>query len=462
MSVRWEAIIRWPIFSQQVVEFQPIDGYDSLMIRRNVSELLIAALSDTPVVFLQGPRQSGKSTLVRWLAETTHKAQYLSLDDAAVLSAADRDPQGFISGLPRRVVLDEVQRVPDLFLAIKREVDRSREPGRFLLTGSAQVLLLPSISESLAGRMEIITLWPFSQGELTAHKEAFIDRAFGSSTPPAPDAWASSSCSEASSSEPRERPAPDGIADRAGAAGRVAAGGYPEIINRKRRDRRQAWFGSYVTTILQRDVRDLARIEGLSDLPRLLALLAARTSRILNISDLSRDMAMPQTTLKRYVTLLEAAFLIRRVRPWLPDVGKRIVKSSKLMLCDPGLATYLTGYDETYLMDHPLVWGHALENFVGMEILKQCGWCRTDVNLYHYRTHGGREVDFVLQNRTGRIVGVEVKSSLPRSGASAGLTDLANTAGDRFVRGIVLYPGDAVVPLSRNMHAVPLEALWTW
>ena len=221
---------------------------------------MVAALSDTPVVFLQGPRQSGKSTLTQVITKTRHPAQYLSLDDAAVLNAARADPQGFVSGFSGPVVLDEVQRVPELFLAIKKEVDKRREPGKFLLTGSANVLILPKLSESLAGRVEILTLWPLSQGELIGSSEKFVDKVFSDSALKIFET----------------------IINREEIVDRILTGGYPEIITRKKRNRKEAWFGSYVTTILQRDIRDLASIEGLIDMPRLLSLLAARSSGLLN------------------------------------------------------------------------------------------------------------------------------------------------------------------------------------
>jgi hypothetical protein len=416
------------------------------MYRRNLTDAIVAALSDTPAVFLQGPRQAGKSTLAQEIANSDHRARYLSLDDAAVISAAKADPQGFVSGLSGPVVLDEVQRVPELFLAIKREIDRDREPGRFLLTGSADVLLLPKISESLAGRLEIFTLWPFSQGELSRHTEGFIDTMFGASLPQSVRSQQ----------------------DRTGIVNRVLTGGYPEVVGRIDIRRQRAWFGSYITTILQRDIRDLASIEGLTDLPRLLSTLAAETSRILNFSDLSRNMSMPQSTLKRYLTLLEATFLVQTVPAWLRNLGKRLAKSAKIMLSDSGLASHLTGIDQTRV-DQPLpvsappIWGQILETFVAMEVRKQIGWSKTRPRLFLYRTHKQREVDVVLEDRSGHVVGIEVKSSASlKADASAGIKDLAECCGDSFVRGVVLYLGDEVVPFSRRIHAVPLPALWCW
>ena len=345
------------------------------MYRRNLREAVITALSDTPAVFLQGPRQAGKSTLAQKIAGSDHPAQYLSLDDAAVLSAAKEDPQGFVSGFSGPVVLDEVQRVPELFPAIKREIDKHREPGKFLLTGSANVLLLPKISESLAGRLEILTLWPLSQGELTDHTEGFIDKMFGSSLPAV---------------APRNE-------DRASIMTRVRTGGYPEVVARNDRERQQAWFGSYVTTILQRDIRDLASIDALADVSRLLLILAASTSRVLNFSDLSRGTSVPLTTLRRYTRLLEATFLLQQLPAWYRNLGKRLVKTAKLLLNDSGLAAHLVGVDDSRLLTDPHAGGQILETFATMELLKQIGWCKAKPRLFHYRTHSQREVDVVLE-----------------------------------------------------------------
>jgi uncharacterized protein len=243
---------------------------------RHVTPHILAALRDTPVVYLQGPRQAGKTTLAQSLRDDGYDAEYVTLDDAVMLAAAHGDPDGFIAGLPERVILDEVQRAPDLLRAIKRSVDTTRKPGRFLLTGSAQALVLPKVSESLAGRMEVLTLWPFSQGEIRGRNEGFVDACFAREFKPGkyPDtSW-------------------PWLADR------IATGGYPEVLARSEASRRQAWFGAYLTTILERDVRDLANIAALRDLPRLLRLAASRAMSLLNFADLSRDAAMPQTTLQ--------------------------------------------------------------------------------------------------------------------------------------------------------------------
>jgi len=293
------------------------------MIRRNIWNSLAEAMADTPVVLINGARQTGKSTLAKWYTENISGGRYLTLDDATVLAAATQDPAGFLSGLDGPVVLDEIQHAPGLFPAVKAEVDRDRRPGRFLLTGSADVLLLPDLSESLAGRMEILTLWPFSDGEMMESNASFIDQVF----------------SENSVSSPQSPESRQELLQR------IIIGGFPEVVSRKDARRRNAWFGSYITTILQRDVRDLANIEHLTLLPRLLSLLATRSSCLLNYSELSRSLALPQSTLKRYMALLETTFLVQLLPPWSANLGKRLVKSPKIMLCDTGLMAYLLGMD---------------------------------------------------------------------------------------------------------------------
>lgn len=409
------------------------------MIHRHLSEGLLKALADTPVVFLAGARQTGKSTLAQHLANGPHPARYLSLDDVAVQAAAQRDSAGFVAGLVGDVVLDEVQRAPELLLAIKAEVDRDRRPGRFLLTGSANVLLLPRVAESLTGRIEVYTLWPFSQGEVAGMREGFIDGLFGQHLP-------------------------SGLAEplsRAALIERVVRGGYPEIGRRTSAERRSAWFQSYVATLLQRDVRDLAAIEGLAQLPQVLALLAARTGGHVSMADLSRTAGIPQTTLKRYVALLEALFLVRRLPAWSSNLTSRLLKSSKVYVTDSGLACDLLGLDEERLTADAERLGPMLEAFVHNELVKQAGWIQAMVRLFHFQAHNGREVDFVIEDRGGRCVAVEVKATASLTGRHvAGIEAFAALAGERFHRGVVLYTGREVVPFAANIHALPVSALW--
>jgi predicted AAA+ superfamily ATPase len=403
---------------------------------RFLKRAVLAALGDTPVVLIHGARQCGKSTLARQIAATDHPAQYITLDDAAVLSAIKADAAGFLAGFDGPVVLDEIQRAPELFVALKAAVDRNRTAGRYLLTGSANVLALPRLSDSLAGRMEVLTLWPFSEGELADTRTSFIDAVFGTS-PPTSGVAASDVFS------------------------RILRGGFPPAVERTDPDRRRAWFGSYILTILERDVREIAQIENLTALSRVLTLVAARVATLLNFAELARNMAIPQTTLKRYFALLEVTFLTRTVPPWSTNLGQRLIKTPKLFLNDTGLAVSLLGLTEDRLRHEALLRGGLLENFVALELLKQAGWSAVKTQLFHFRTASGQEVDFLLETNAGAIVGIEVKASATVTGHDFnGLRALAAMTGSRFHRGIVFYTGTEIVPFGANLYALPVDALW--
>ena len=411
------------------------------MIRRHITEHLLQALADTPVVLVNGARQTGKSTLVQSAELTGHDRQYLTFDDPGVLAAAKRDPNGFLAGLNTPVTLDEMQHVPELFPAIKVAVDRKREPGRFLLTGSANVMLLPRLSESLAGRMEILTLWPFSQGEMNSVSEGFIDALFSKQP-----VWSSGRSSAVGRDELIEK---------------VLAGGYPPVVARNLGARRKAWFQSYLMTILQRDVRDLANVTDVMAVPRLLSIVATRAGGLLNFADLSRTLTLPQTTLKRYFALLEATFLVQLLRPWSSNLGQRLIQTPKVYLDDTGLLAHLLGLTADRLKMDGTLAGGVLENFVLMELRKQSAWSEVQPELFFWRTASGQEVDIVLEDRAGRLVGVEVKAGATLAGGDVrGLQAMADAAGKRWVRGVVLYTGTEVIPYAANLHALPLPLLW--
>lgn len=408
------------------------------MYQRNIESNIRIALSDTPVVLLNGARQTGKSTLALKLA-ADFGGLYITLDDATVLSSAVSDPAGFVRNLNGFVVIDEVQKSPGLFPAIKAQVDRNRRPGSFLLTGSANVMMLPRLAESLAGRMEVITLWPLSQGELKGRRERFVDGLFAAELPSLMD-------TEASSTH---------------LVHAVITGGYPEAVRRDQESRRQAWFSSYIRAVVQRDVRDLANIEGLTDMPRLLTLLAGREGGLLNTSELSRSIAIPHTTLKRYLSLLQATFLLQPLPAWSDNLGKRLIKSPKLYLVDSGMTAHLNGQTAQRLTKDPASMGHLLEGFVVGELRKQITWSGLRTSLFHLRSAAGREVDVVLEDAQGRLVGIEIKASATVSRKSfAGIEAFAEAIGKRFVRGLVLYCGETVVPFGDNLYALPASALW--
>jgi predicted AAA+ superfamily ATPase len=383
-----------------------------------------------------GPRQVGKSTLVRRLVEEGLFDQYLTLDDLTTLSSARSDPQGFISALPDRTVIDEIQRAPELLLPIKASVDRDRRPGRFLLTGSAAPEAIPQVSEALAGRVQMLTLWPFSQGELAQREERFIADLFSARAPH----WKTAPLTRVHLLE------------------RIARGGYPEAITRKP-GRRGAWFDSYVITLLLRDVQDFARIDGTVELPKLLRFLALRTAQPINLADVSRELGLPQSTTKRYAALLHAAFLVRSIPPWFVNATKRLVKAPKWVLTDSGLATHLCGLDQLPAA-HPMA-GHLLETFVACELLRQLSWNEHRIALHHFRTHAGEEVDWVLERADGVVVGIEVKLSAQVAHDDfKGLRVLRDLAKERFHRGVILYSGTELVAFGPGLYAAPIGALW--
>jgi len=425
-----------------MVDYQKESRYACGMLRRNLTDNLVQALGDTPVVLVNGARQTGKSTLVQSTELPESGRQYLTLDDPSLLAAAKGDPSGFVAGLTTPVTLDEVQHVPEIFPAIKVAVDRKRESGRFLLTGSADVLLLPKLSESLAGRMEILTLWPFSQGEMAGIRERFIDTLF--------------------SKEPLWQPEKSSTLQRGALFEGIMSGGYPPVATRRQAARRQAWFQSYLMTILRRDVRDLANIADLTAVPQLLAVVASRAGSLLNFADLSRILSLPQTTVKRYFALLETTFLVQLLRPWSVNTGQRIIRTPKTYLNDTGLLSHLLGLTmERLELDAGLA-GAALENFVLMELRKQSAWSDTQPRFYYWRTASGQEVDIVLEDSAGHIVGIEVKASATlHRGDLRGLQALADATRKRWIRGIVLYTGTDVIPFAHNLHGMPVSSLWT-
>lgn len=408
------------------------------MIERKIKQKLLEALTDSPVVLIHGARQTGKSTLVKSLAENEYPAKYITFDDTGILSAAQFNPQDFISAYDENLVIDEVQRVPGIFLAIKSLIDKNRKAGRFILTGSSNVLLLPKVSESLAGRIEILNLFPLSQSEINNIKNNFIDKLFESNFKP------------------------DNTARRKNdIVNRVLTGGFPEMLLRKDRDRQNAWFKSYITTILQRDVRDIANIEKLSELPKLLSLFAARAGTLLNFAELSRSSTIPQTTLKRYVALLEAIFMIYQLPAWSCNLSKRLIKTPKLYLIDTGLLSHLIGFEADKIHSDSLSWGRLLENFVLNELIKQASWSRFNLSLHHFRSVSGQEVDFIIERSDGKLVAVEVKATAKINASDFNtIKVLADETGKKFIRGIVFYTGNEAIPFAKNMHAIPIQSLW--
>jgi predicted AAA+ superfamily ATPase len=409
-------------------------------VARAITPRLLTALSDTPAVMLVGPRQAGKSTLVQSLAGGPHPARYLSLDDLRTLDAARRDPVGLIEGADGSLIIDEIQRAPELLLPIKASIDRDRRPGRFILIGSAQVMLLPTVSESLAGRVEIHTLWPFSQAEIEGVPGQIVELLLDDCPRPGPPP--ASACEDL--------------------IGRIARGGFPEAVARAT-DRREEWLASYLTVIAQRDLRDLANIERLSEVPAVLASLASRVRAPLNKTEVSSSVGIPRTSLDRYLTLLEHVFLVHRLPAWHSNRIKQIAKAPKLLLSDSALLTYLLRTDARRLAQDSTLLGSVLECFAGMELAKQLSAARTRASLMHMRTATGTEVDFILEGADGRIAGIEVKASATVRGEDfkhlATMRD--RVGGERFTRGVVLYTGGERLSFGERLEAWPLATLWT-
>lgn len=393
------------------------------------------ALEDTRVVLIAGPRQSGKTTLATEIANKD--MPFLTLDDATQLDAAQSDPVGFLRGLDRAVI-DEVQRAPELLLAIKAEVDREKRPGRFLLTGSANLMTMPKVADSLAGRMEIIRLLPLSQAELRAGTGEFVDKAFSGRSPAIGQPVLGADLVEM-----------------------VLAGGYPEALERTRWQRRQDWYLNYVDAIVQRDVRDIAQIEQLGQMPKLLGVLAEHAGQLVNYSGIGAALGMNHVTTQKYMGVFESLFLTYSLRPWFTNKLKRLTKSPKLHFLDSGLLAALKDASPERITKDKTAFGAILETFVFGEVLKLASWSAERCSFSHFRDKDGNEVDLVIENRRGEVIGIEVKASATVSSADfSGLKKLASACGDNFVQGFVLYDHDQVVPFGENLFAVPLASLW--
>lgn len=398
---------------------------------------LTEALTDSPVILIHGPRQSGKTTLARLVGDE-EGFTYFTFDDDVQRAAAQADPVGFVADLPHRAVLDEVQRVPGLFTSLKAAVDSRRESGRFIVTGSANVLLVPKLADSLAGRMEILRLHPLSQVELASQVSGFLTKLFASSF----------------------KTARSGRRLGSELAERVAAGGYPAALARATARRRAAWYRDYTETLIQRDVRDLARISSLDAVHRLLALAAGHTACLMNVSELAAPFQVSRPTIREYMTLLSRIFLLEELPPWHTNHIKRLVKTPKLHLGDTGLACSLLGFNAQSLWQNRAVFGQILETFVYQELRRQASWEEECIVFSHFRDKDKVEVDIVLES-AGSVAGIEIKaSSTVNNNDFRGLQKLQNAVHTRFASGVVLYDGEAVVGFGPNLYAVPICKLW--
>ena len=403
---------------------------------RFLAPRLREALRDTPAVLIHGPRQSGKTTLAREVGEG-RGYRYLSFDDDAIRTAAQADPVGFVTRLSAKTILDEVQRVPEIFTSLKAAIDSRRTSGRFILTGSANVLLVPNLADSLAGRMGLLRLHPLAQCEIQRVRPRFLDdllrgrfRTFPG-TPLGPDL-----------------------------ARRITDGGYPAVHARREAARRRAWYRDYVETQIQRDVRDLSRIRSLDTLPKLMRLVATHTAGLINVADLAAPFELTRQTIHEHVTLLERVFLLERLPAWHVNPLSRLVKRPKLHIGDTGIACALLGLDAARLDSSRTLLGPLLETFVLQDLRRQASWRRDPIDFFHFRDRDNFEVDIVVEGE-GVVAGVEVKAAATVTDSDLrGLRKLQSAVGPRFAAGVVLYDGSATISFGNAMFAVPVRRLW--
>ena len=403
---------------------------------RRIESRVAESLQDTPVILLAGPRQAGKTTLVRQTARD-NGLRYLTLDDEITLLSAREDPVGMVRSLDRAVI-DEIQRAPQLLLAIKKSVDEDRRPGRFLLTGSANLMALPRVADSLAGRMETLSLLPLSQSEIQGRAANWIDCAFAghilqSDTP----------------------------ALGRDLVERVLRGGYPEAIARETARRRSAWARQYLDAMIARDVRDVAGIDKLGDLPRFLRALAQTAGQMCNYSKLGGQVGLDGKTVARYISAFEQMYLLKRVDVWARNRLNRVVKTPKLQFFDSGLLSTLLDLSAEEVQRDRTRFGNVLETFVFSELLKHTTASEGDYSLMYYRDADKFEVDVVIENAAGMLVAIEVKAAATvKEGDLKGLRKLASLAGDQFKLGVLLYDGEETMPLGNGIWAAPIASLW--
>ena len=405
------------------------------MYPRFIEARVRGALADTRVVLIAGPRQSGKTTLAERLA--IKGMPFLTLDDQTTLATARTDPVGFIRGLDRAII-DEIQRAPQLLLAIKRAVDTDKRPGRFLLTGSANLMTLPQVADSLAGRIEIADLLPLSQSELRNRQCNFLPRVLSG-----------------------KAPVVGTVSVGADLIMRVLAGGYPEAVRRDSPGRRQKWFLDYIRAVIERDVHSIANIEYARHMPRLLRVLATHSARLINYSSVGAPLGLGHITTQKYTDILSHLYLVRTLQPWYTNELKRLVKTPKLHFLDSGLLAALMNLSAARLHADRTALGPLLETFVLAELLKLSSWHSERLEFFHFRDRYDNEVDIVIEDSNGQVVGIEVKASATVSAADfSGLRKLAEACGKRFTMGLILYDHDTLVPFGEQMFAAPISTLW--
>ena len=402
---------------------------------RHIMTRISEAMLDTPVILISGPRQAGKTTLVRKIAGQSMR--YLTMDDGLTLLAAKADPVGLIRTLDRAVI-DEIQRAPELLLAIKKTVDEDRRPGRFLLTGSANLMALPTVADSLAGRMETLMLLPLSQSERQGSRINWLDMAFAGKLPQLSKTLLGADLVEA-----------------------VLQGGYPEAISRTTTRRRTTWSRQYLDAIIERDIREVAGIDRIDQLARFLRALAQVSGQLCNYSQLGGQVGLDHKTATRYVSVFEQMYLLKRIAPWAGNRLSRVVKTPKLQFIDSGLLATLVDLTAATIERDRSRFGNVLETFVFSELAKQATFAEDDYQLLYYRDHDQYDVDLVIENAAGDIIGVEIKAAASvRESDLRGLKRLAKVAGAKFKMGVILYDGTQTLPLGHDCWAAPISGLW--
>lgn len=399
---------------------------------RKIKDRVEIALGDTPAVLINGPRQAGKTTLAKQFSASM---SYCTLDDENILNAAKEDPVGFVKRIDKAII-DEIQRAPELLRAIKLSIDENREPGRFLLTGSANLLSLPQIGDSLAGRMEILTLLPLSLSEINQNKSNFLHYAVNQS-------W------------PIQTPSQD-----IDIISQVLVGGYPEMLLRSESLRRHAWAKDYIKAIVERDIKDITSIEKLLEMPRLLEVIAQQSGKLTNFSQIGGQINLDSKTAQKYVGLLETLFLVSQLKPWYNNTLKRIIKTPKIYFLDSGLLGSINRMTLESIDENKSDFGPLLETWVYDELLKVLSFTEQSWNIYYYRDKDQVEVDFILENHARKIIGIEVKASHTIFGHDfRGLRKLSSIAGKNWITGMVLYSGNQCLSFGDNLWAIPYSML---
>jgi uncharacterized protein len=411
----------------------------SPLFTRRIRPIVVEGLRDARIVLISGARQVGKTTLSTEIAATDHPMRTLTLDDDPTREAALEDPAGFIAGLDGPALIDEIQRAPGLLLEIKKVVDRDTTPGRFLLTGSANVFASKQVIDALTGRIDRIRMWPLARSEILGGELNIVDELLAGRAPQLDG----------------------GPVGRQAFSSIIAEGGYPEARLRPAGRSRERWFESYIDTALERDLREITDARRIDEMGRLLRLLASQSANLLSYRAVGQRLEMHHDTIQAYVTLLEQMFLIQRLPAWRPGLGARESSRPKVYVCDPGMLAYLLGADVQRIERDDQVTGKACETLVAVELLKHTTWAEQSVRIYHYQRER-QDVDFILETRAGDLAAVEVKAKASlRSSDWKWLAALRDARSDRFKSGIVIYSGEQTIPLGDRLWAVPYAGLWT-